>query len=113
MNRNTPPIIVLARALLAFALLLLFVFWQQIVPLNVDSKVDSKPLPMTPLPVLIVSPAIASPTVYVFATATPTAQMADALPTRIGTRTPTPTFTPMPTRTPTPEQGTRVPVQRG
>ena len=108
MNRNTPPIIVLARALLAFALLLLFVFWQQIVPLNVDSKVDSKPLPITVLPL----PA-ASPTVYVFTTATPTAQMADALPTRSGTRTPTPTFTPMPTRTPTPEQGTRVPVQRG
>lgn len=92
----------------ALVLLLVTVFacWPQLAgPNRSGIEVTPIPIPMTVLPLL-------SPTVYVFATATPTAQAAEKLPTRASTNTPTPTFTPLPTLTATPEV-TRVPIQRG
>ena len=99
----------LARWALGVLLALLFVLWPCVVP-PVQPAAGGQS--SAPLPVLIVTPAGASPTVYVFATATPTAQAADRLPTLAGTRTPTMTFTPMPSATPTVTPA-RSPVMRG
>ena len=72
---------------------------------------------MPPTPAVRVLPTATAPLVFHVPTPSPWPTFAaDLLPIRpTSTRAPArpPTFTPMPTRTPTPDQGTRVPVQKG